>query len=311
MKKLLGILVLLLLVSGCKHTLAPENSGHTIILNNEEILMSREEAGDTLRIHNRVFGSPENPLTNGEYGVLVIDMPVEITGCMFYLDGGHGIGVWGDNTDVEYCVIKYNNFVVTDSLNRYVIRVGHDSSDEPYTVYNPLVYGNNLTCVEADTYKHNLFVGHCINPTVQWNRVTGGGYGIGIKGCDNAWVEYNTVLNTSRQAIVEKSGFDCTFTKNIADVKMGMCFRVTDDPTGRQSIGSSWWGNVGVQRHEWRQVFGLDTPFDPIEQYFTAHSNTYRTNSGWTQSVMGSFYTLEEFRTNFEQELNSEVTPTE
>jgi hypothetical protein len=311
MKRLLGILVLLLLVGGCKTTLTPEDKGHPIILDNQEILIPREATGDTIRVTNRVFGSREDPLSNGEYGVLITDMPVEITGCMFYLDGGHGIGVWGEYTDVEHCIIKNNNFVVLDSLNRYVIRVGHDSSDEPHTVYNPLVYGNTLTCVEANTYKHNLFVGHCINPTVKWNRVTGGGYGIGIKGCNNALVEYNTVLNTSRQAIVEKSGFDCTFSNNIADVKTGLCFRVTDDPTGRQSIGSSWWGNVGVQRHEWRQVFELTSPYDPVEQHFYADFNTYRTNSGWTESVSGSFYTLDEFKETFGQELSSEVTLTD
>ena len=128
---------------------------------------------DTVRIQNKVFGSIENPIVDGNYGIIVTDTPTHITGCTFYLDGGHGIGVWGVYDDVYYCVIKNNNFVVLDSLNRYVIRVGHDSSDEPYTVYNPIITGNVLDCIEADTYKHNLFVGHCINPVVQWNRVMG------------------------------------------------------------------------------------------------------------------------------------------
>lgn len=307
MKKVMWLLILLL-VAGCKLAHSPEDYDRTVILNGVATRIYRDAFDDTLVIQNQIFGSRENPLQDGEFAIQVIDVPVEITGCMFYLDGGHGIGVWGDNIDVEHCIIKNNNFVVMDSLNRYVIRVGHDSSDEPYTVYNPLVYGNVITCVEADTYKHNLFVGHCINPTVQWNRVTGGGYGIGIKGCDNAFVEYNIVMNTSRQAIVEKSGLNCEFSNNITDIKTGLCFRVTDDPTGRQSFGSTWWGNVGVQRHEWRQVFGMDTPFDPEAQWFTAHSNTYRTNSGWTQGVMGIFYTLEDFQNNFGQDLNSEVT---
>lgn len=277
----------------------------------EKALIPLPNAPDTVVVKYQVFGSAENPLGPGETGVNIVDAPAHVEGCTFYLNGGHGIGVWGSTQDVHYCVIKYNNFIVTDSLNTYVIRVGHDGPNMPYTVYDPLIYGNNMYCVEADTPKHNLFVGHCINPVVKFNRVTGGGYGIGIKGCDNAWVEYNVVLNTSRQAIVEKSGLDCTFTKNIVDVKVGLCYRVTDDPSGRQSFGSLWWGNVGVQRHSWRQVFELTSPYDPIAQGFTAHSNTYRTNSDWTHSVMGSFYPLDEFQIIFEQEIDSEVTPLE
>jgi len=308
MKQLLLILALVALM-GCSSTFEPEdNYDRTIILNGVETTIFRDAPEDTIVIQNMVFGTRENPLQEGEFAIQVIDAPVRVSGCKFYLDGGHGIGVWGSTEDVYYCEITNNRFVVTDSLNRYVIRVGHDSSTQPYTVYDPIVTGNVLDCVEADTAKHNLFVGHCIRPVVKWNRVIGGGYGIGIKGCDDAWVEYNIVMNTSRQAIVEKSGLNCTFTKNIGDVKVGLVFRVTDDPTGRQSFGSTWWGNLGVQRHEWRQVFGLDSPLDPIGQGFTAHLNTYRTNTGNVYSALGVFYTLSEFQETFHQDLNSEVT---
>ena len=264
-----------------------------------------DAGSDTLVYEGMSFGSSDDPIGEDEWGLNIIDSPVRVSNCVFYLDGGHGIGVWGVNTDIDYCVIEGNTFVVMDSLNKYVIRVGHDNSEHTTTVYNPVITGNTLDCVEADTYKHNLFLGWCVDGYVAYNLIYGGGYGIGIKNCDDTLVEHNEVFNTSRQAIVEKAGLRCEFRNNTAVVYTGTCYRITDDLSGRQSFASYWHNNFGRQQHEWQQVFSLSSPYDPISQGFTAHDNTYQTDSGWTHSVESTFYELVDFQAEFGQEEGS------
>jgi len=297
--KNLPILLTILFVSCCPPTglVEPEQLCRNVIVTDART--------DTLVYENISFGSLDDPLGEDEWGLQIVDNPVRVTSCVFYLDGGHGIGVWGVNIDVDYCLITDNVFVVMDSINTYVIRVGHDSSDPIRRVKYPVITGNVLNCVEADTYKHNLFIGGCDSAYVAHNEVHGGGYGIGVKNCDSALVEFNEVFNTSRQAIVEKGGLDCRFGYNFASVYTGTCFRITDDIENRQSFGSQWYSNTGVSYGVWQQIFSMSSPYNPAEQGFVAYDNEYYSDPEWSHSVLGTFYHLGDFQSEYGQETGS------
>ena len=267
---------------------------------------SAKSYADSLIIHGETFGTEEEPLTD-EWAIYENGIYLEVVGCTFYLDGAHGIRLMA-SFDPASCVIKHNTFHVADSLNTYVIGIGYDGYREGPPIAAWVLY-NELYCIEAETAKHDIFLGYqCVSPVVAGNEVHGGGYGIGVKGCTDGLIEGNRVYDTDRQAIVDKAGAGNVFDRNYASVSQGYCFRITDDGTVQAVTNSTWTRNVAYQKHPWRQLFAVSTPASTDELH--ASNNVYlidRAESAY--SIHGDFMSLEDAQANYGIEEGSRRYP--
>lgn len=260
----------------------------------EHQLEVRAPAVDTLVVEWQTFGSPEAPLTSG-WAIWAADTYVEVRHCTFWLDGAHGVGVFAVSRDTPGPLIQACTFNCADSTNTYVIGVGPDYGPAVHYLEGTRVVGCTLRAPEADTPKHMLFLGYGNRGAlVSDNTVVGGGYGIGLKGCEQSEVRGNRVYWTEHQALVDKAGFEVSWHDNLASVRSdGYCFRVTNDGQVQAARSSSWWRNVGFHAHPWKPVFVVGTPVPASE--LLAFSNLYHHDRpGSAYALNGDFMTLQE-----------------
>lgn len=115
------------------------------------------------------------------------------------------ISVTSSGTNSENPLIK-NNEIYNPATSGYVIRVGSDSSNaynnlvNGATIHNNWIYGSRhfvKTAGVIDT--HDIFVGYNLNASIKYNKIIGGGLGIGYKhnGSTNttAIIAYNVIKN--------------------------------------------------------------------------------------------------------------------
>jgi hypothetical protein len=223
------------------------------------------------------FGSEGAPLDlASEWCVFVVNSDqVRIAGNELTLATGYGLGVPTGLVDITGVEVVENVLRCTTLTPQYGILVG---SETPRSVVfaGAHVEANTLLLPipQADTSKHDLFVGYTQAPEISGNTVIGGGYGLGIKGNTGADVHHNSVSHTWRWGIVDKAGWDCSFHDNVVETSKGCSARMcNDDSAGRIVQNSSWFGNEfrgGVPAYE------ITSPVTPLANGITSEANCFR-----------------------------------
>ena len=198
-------------------------------------------------VEGNVFGSEENPFFLETLGKFVRSLDCDnfvFEDNNLYIGDGSGVGVYTSLKDVESPKIINNHFYTYHALNRYGIAVG-DESQQEYDVWNAEISGNELYMPIEETYKHNLFVGFTKNSIVKNNYLDGGGYGLALKGNNDALIFDNEVYNATTVAIVDNSGWNNEIFGNVVNCKYDRCMRIDNtESAGRPLYNSSWYNNT-------------------------------------------------------------------
>ncbi|MBT3691436.1 hypothetical protein HOG16_04305 [Candidatus Woesearchaeota archaeon] len=198
-------------------------------------------------IKNNIFGSEENPLFLDTYAMFVRVMDSDnfvIENNELYIGDGHGVNVYSNTKGVENPKLINNSFFIYHALNRYGIAVGSESEQE-FDLIGANISGNKLYMPAEETYKHNLFVGFTKNSIISGNYLDGGGYGLALKGNNDALIFGNEVYNATTVAIVDNSGWNNKIFDNIVNCNYDRCMRIDNtESAGRPLYNSSWYNNT-------------------------------------------------------------------
>jgi hypothetical protein len=256
-----------------------------------------------ISINGNVFGSEENPLFLDTLAKFVRVMDSDdaiINNNNFYIGDGNGLSVYSNTKDVENPKIINNSFFIYHSLNRYGISVGSESETE-FDLLNAEISGNELYMPVEETYKHNLFVGFTKNSIVSNNYLNGGGYGLALKGNDDALIFDNEVYNTTTVAIVDNSGWNNKIYDNVVNCNYDRCMRIDNtESAGRPLYNSSWYNNtMYISSEQFATYIGSEV--DVVESGSMFFDNKYY--QGEHEQIIGSqnisYFTFFELRENF------------
>ncbi len=255
-------------------------------------------------IKNNIFGSEENPLFLDTYAtfIRVIDSDnFIIENNELYIGDGNGITVYSNIKDVENPRMVNNSFFIYHSLNRYGIAVGSESEQE-FDLIGANISGNRLYMPAEETYKHNLFVGFTKNSIISGNYLDGGGYGLALKGNNDALVFGNEVYNATTVAIVDNAGWNNKIFDNVVNCNYDRCMRIDNtESAGRPLYNSSWYNNTMFVNLGELAIY-VGSSVDVIESGSNFFDNNYY--QGEHEQIIGSqnisYFTFFDLRDEFE-----------
>jgi hypothetical protein len=213
------------------------------------------EGGDIIFVLNvsnssivgNLFGSEDYPIflnTSSKFIRIIDADSFIIENNNLHIGDGHGITLHTSTRDVENPKIINNSLFIYHSLNRYGIAVGSESEQEHY-LRDAEILDNKLYMPIEETSKHNLFVGFTENSVVKGNYLDGGGYGLALKGNNNALIYHNEVYNATTVAIVDNGGWNNLIFDNAVNCRYAMCMRIDNtESAGRPLFNSSWYNNT-------------------------------------------------------------------
>ena len=254
-------------------------------------------------VEGNVFGSEENALFLETYGKFVRSLDCDnfvFEDNDLYIGDGNGVKVYTSLKDVESPRVINNRFYIYHALNRYGIAVG-DESQQEYDVWNAEISGNELYMPIEETYKHNLFVGFTKNSTVNNNYLSGGGYGLALKGNNDALIFDNGVYNTTTVAVVDNSGWNNKIFDNVVNCNYDRCMRIDNtESAGRPLYNSSWYNNTMYIDSEELAIY-IGSSVDVIESGSTFFDNNYYLDEH--NRIIGnqntSYFTFSDLRESF------------
>ena len=230
-----------------------------------------------ISIEKNAFGSENNPMFLDTYGKFVKALDSDdfvFEDNQLYVGDGNGISVYTSTKDIENAKILNNTFNIYHALNRYGIAVGAESEQE-HDVLNFEISGNKLYMPIEETYKHNLFIGFTKNSIVKDNYLNGGGYGLALKGNNDALIYDNEVYNASVVAIVDNAGWNNKIFNNVVNCKYDRCMRIDNtESAARPLYNSTWFNNIMFGNSEQLFIY-IGSRVNVTESGSVFFNNTY------------------------------------
>jgi len=290
------------------------NSDKSLVENNTFFVNGKNvitlERGDETNIIGNNFGSSQVPidLIDG-WAIRTYDSDdTLIERNNLYLLDGFGIGVFNNVENVNSPKILNNSFFHSILTARYSVIVGSETPKE-FELNNPEIAANSLFIPVGSSSKHNIFVGHSNYPLIHDNYVYGGGYGIIVKGDNNALISNNQVYNNSMQAFLDKGSNNSLFINNIANCRYGKCARVTNNDPAQEVVMNSTWRENDFYVQGTQLAFEFSYPVNPITNNVISDQNNYHVDylEKDLAVIISQYLNLFELQDIYEIELNSNL----
>jgi len=209
---------------------------------------------DNVTIENNTFGSSINHANlSGTAMVQILNSEnAVVKNNTFYVYNAVAVVLDATSKNVSNPLITTNTVYGLYNDVSYGLRIGEDAV-MTYGLFNGSIEYNtlsllvkNLTDSVGDVI-HNALLGYTFNSRVQYNNITGGYYGLVIKGNYNASVLGNNIYNASYYGIFDKAGHNGSFYNNTIEAsgdRSGAVLLGWNDADDKYLVNSTWWNNT-------------------------------------------------------------------
>jgi hypothetical protein len=209
---------------------------------------------DNVTVENNTFGSSINHANlSGTAMVQILSSEnALVKNNTFYIYNAVAVVLDATSKNVSNPLITTNTVYGLYNDVSYGIRLGEEGT-MTYGLFNGSVEYNTLTFVmktltaAAGDVLHDVLLGYTFNSRVQYNNLSGGYYGLVIKGNYNGTVFANNVYNASYYGIFDKAGHNCSFYNNTIDASGdvgGAALLSWNNVDGKYVFNSTWWNNT-------------------------------------------------------------------
>jgi hypothetical protein len=150
---------------------------------------------------------------------------------------------------------------------------------------NCTISNNNVTCPRSDlTGRHAIVINYMNDSTISGNNISGGYYGLVVKGTNRARAFNNRVINSSYVCIYNKAGWDDHIFSNYLEqnANENWLIYISQNPAdgGRYTINSTWRDNVLVRNNNNTvNIIGME-----INSTATFVNMSYNTSREWIRN---------------------------